>query len=190
MMRAKQMIAFFLLLLVSAALGGCSREDNFLEDISFTLPDGVAPLDYREETGPRGGCLLSPKLYDGGDGTPDEWIYSGMIARFPAERAVWKDGGITGVTGLWNHTDILQSRSLDGLAAPAFALEAEHDLYTAAGLYALEESGGSLDGLRTISTYWYVFFARPEDEWGYVLSLNAECFSEDDMLQFAESFQY
>lgn len=189
-MRVRRTITFLLLLFVTAALSGCSKQDGFLEDISFTLPDGVELLEYREEVGLGGGCLLSPKLREGGDGTPEEWMYTGMIARFSTQLLTWEDGGITGAAHLWNHTGLIASRSLDGLAAPALYLEAEHDLYTAAGAEKRAEQGIDPDSLELVGTYRYVLLARPEDEWGYILSLDAGSFSEDELLEFAGSFQY
>lgn len=189
-MRVRRTITFLLLLLAAAALSGCSKQDGFLEDVSFTLPDGVELLEYREEVGLGGGCLLSPKLHDGGDGTPDEWMYAGMVARFSTQLLTWEDGEIAGAAHLWNHTGVSASRSLDGLAAPALYLEAEHDLYTAAGAEKRAEQGIDPDTLELASTYRYVLLARPEDQWGYILSLDAGSFSEDDLLEFAGSFQY
>lgn len=191
-MRINHLIALSLLLTVTAAtLGGCSKpDDGFPDSVSFTLPDDVELLEYREETGFGGGCLLSPKLHDGVDGTPDEWMYTGVICRFPAERALWEDGRITDITPLWNHTVINGSRSVDGLAAPALLLEAEHELYTAAELGRLEEEGAAPAPGQEVSTYRYVFLARPEEEWGYVISLDAGAYTEDDLLEFAGSFRY
>lgn len=190
-MRINHLIALSLLLTVTAAaLSGCSEQNDFLEDVSFTLPDGVELLEYREGVGLGGGCLLSPKIHDGGDGAPDEWMYTGMIAQFSTKLLTWEDGKITRAGSLWNHTDINVSRSLDSLAVPAFYLEAEHDLYTAADAEKRAERGVDMALLEPVSTYRYVLLARPEDEWGYILSLDAGAYSEDDMLRFAESFQY
>jgi hypothetical protein len=91
---------------------------------------------------------------------------------------------------LWNHTGLSAPLSLDGLTVPAFDLEAEHDLYTAAAAEKRAEQGIDPDSLELASTYRCVLLARPEVEECYILSLDAGSFSEDDLLEFAGSFRY
>ncbi len=52
------------------------------------------------------------------------------------------------------------------------------------------EQGNDPDSLELASTYRCVLLARPEDGWGYILSLDAGSFPEDDLLEFAGSFRY
>ena len=82
-MRVKQLIALFLLLIAAAAvLNGYSKQDDLLEGVSFTLPDGVEQLEYREGTGVLAGGGARP-LYRrrcgkaGGKGVRSEFLTIG-----------------------------------------------------------------------------------------------------------------
>ncbi|WP_297979508.1 hypothetical protein [uncultured Oscillibacter sp.] len=54
----------------------------------------------------------------------------------------------------------------------------------------LAKKGFDLDSSQWVSSYRYVLLACPENERGYILSLDAGCFSVEELLEFAASSQY
>lgn len=159
--------------------------------ISLVLPEGLTLEDYSETLGYGGGYLLSPDAYlYYGDGTPSQWAAAGMAGSFPAAWLTWEGETITDVAPGWNHTGYGEAEPLSGLAVPAAILQAEHDLYTAAELGELEMSGVDLSTVETVSSYWYVFLARPGDDTGILLSLNAKHFTRQDAVDLARSVEF
>lgn len=165
--------------------------DLIAQNISFTIPDGLNIDPYDPDVGYGGGCLLLPEAYEkyDKDATPPEWAASGSIFRFSTDMITWDGDTIKKVDVYWNHTCEENIGSVSGMAAPAYMMKMQHDLYTPAGLSALEERGEEIpEDIQ--SEYWYVFMANPEDEIGYAVSLNTKNFGEEDILEFAESIQY
>lgn len=165
--------------------------DLIAQNISFALPEGLTADTYDFEIGYSGGCLLLPEAYEEYEKevTPPEWVASGSIFRFPADMITWDGDSIKRVDVYWNHTNEEVLGSVSGMAAPAYMMKMQHDLYTSAGLSALEESGEKIPEDMQ-SEYWYVFMANPGDEFGYAVSLNTKNFDEEDILQFAGSVKY
>lgn len=165
--------------------------DLIAQNISFTLPEGLTADSYDFEIGYSGGCLLLPEAYEEyeKDVTPPEWVASGSIFRFPTDMITWDGDTIERVDVYWNHTNEEVLGSVPGMEAPAYMTKMQHDLYTAAGLSMLEESGEKIPE-DTQSEYWYIFMANPGDEFGYAVSLNTKNFEEEDILQFAGSVKY
>ena len=174
----------------AAVSGGDPDISQSAQPVSVVLPDGLELEDYCQEVGADEGYLLLPQLHSGGEGAPEEWKMAGSILRFPAESIIWDGGSIARLQSLWNHSGADELGPLEGMTAPAFLIKAEHDFYTAEELGAMEAAGTDLGGVEMNCTYWYIFFARPGDKTGYVLSLDAEKYSREEMLRFAESFQY
>lgn len=165
--------------------------DLIAQNISFTLPDGLTMDPYDPEVGYAGGCLLLPEAYEkyDKDATSPEWAASGTVFRFSTDMITWNGDAIERVDVYWNHTIEEALGSVSGMAAPAYMMKMQHDLYTPAGLSALEERGEEIPE-EIQSEYWYVFMANPEDEIGYAVSLNTKDFGKEDILEFAESIQY
>lgn len=166
------------------------------DDIRYQLPEGLTETSYSADLGFAGGVLLQPDAYEiSGDENdnycPPEWKAAGIVSRFYTEGIVeWNGEIIEHIYGMENHTSSEEIKYLDGLCAPAFLIKSNHDLYTASELGELEESGVNIDEIDTTSDYWYVYFARPGDELGYVISLNAKNYTMEDMITFAESMEY
>lgn len=157
--------------------------------LSYELPEGLSETSYSKYTGFMGGCIFGPDVYEvkGNTSVPQEWKSAGMISRYYADNMLDWDGDlITEIHGFYNHSMMEQLGSLDGLCAPAFLIKGSHDLYTASEYEALEET----DDIEVTSEYWYVFFAHPQDEVGYVVSLNAKNYTKEDVIEFAKTIQY
>ncbi len=171
-------------------------DDDIHDDIRYQLPGGLTETDFHADFGFAGGVLLQPDAYEVfGDENeqdcPPEWKAAGMVSRFFAEGVVaWNGERIAHIYQYSNHTSSEEINFLDGLCAPAFLLKASHDLYTASELAELEEAGVNIEEIDTTSDYWNVYFAKPGDEVGYVISLNAKNYTMEDVLAFAESVEY
>lgn len=160
---------------------------DIMNEISFDLPEGLTLEPYRADVGYAGGRLFSPKVSEGGDGTPEEWLASGMVSRYYQEDILtWKDGVIDSVATFYNHSQMKYEKWMENLAYPAVIMHGTHDLYTAAEMAALDEQGTTYD---PVGDYWYLFIAREGDTYGYVISLERKAFSKKDMESLAESVQ-
>lgn len=182
---------------VNEDIGGFLAYDyDIHDDICYQLPEGLSETSYNADLGFAGGVLLQPDAYEilgdeNNNYCPPEWKAAGIVSRFYTEGIVEWDGEIIEHIYEWeNHTSSEEIKYLDGLCAPAFLKKSNHDLYTAPELGELEESGVNIEEIDTTSDYWYVYFAKPGEELGYVLSLNAKNYTMEDMITFAESMEY
>lgn len=162
--------------------------------IAYTLPEGLEETPYNADIGLNGGCLFQPDVYEiqgTEEWTPREWKAAGMVSRYYTRNAVsWEEDKITDVFIPYNHSSFETVAYLDDLCAPALLMKASHDLYTVSQMAELEEQGIDLDSIDTTSNYWYVFFAKPGEEMGFVISLNAKNYTKEDMIEFAKSVKY
>lgn len=149
--------------------------------INIDLPEKYSFGDFDEMIGYGGGFLLLPKVNEGGEGTPEEWLYSGMLTRCPAENTdISFINGRLELSGvpIHNHTTaeyievIGETRS--NRAWNAIMLEEKHDLYNNANM--------NISG-----DYWYFWFAKEGEEYYYVLSLSEDEFTKDQARSIALS---
>lgn len=165
-------------------------------DVEYTLPEGLWQSGYSMDNGIAGGVLLGPNAYEPlGDpefwSCPPEWAAAGMVSEYYTDGYIEWNGAEIGM--VWDHSNHTASEPLgpiNGLCAPAYLVKSNHDLYTAADLGRMEEQGMDTEHMETTSDYWYVWFARPGEEQGVVISLNAKNFTREDVLEFARSVRY
>lgn len=160
---------------------------DIMREISFELPDGLTLEPYSAEVGIAGGRLFSPKISEGSDGTPEEWMASGMVSRYYQEDMLtWEDGEIRDVATFFNHSEMKYEEWLTDLAYPAVIMHGTHDLYTASEMAQLDEQGTSYE---PTGDYWYLFIAEEGETYGYAVSLSRKSFSREDMENLAKSVQ-
>lgn len=161
------------------------------EDVTFRVPKGLTLESYNANVGDYGGCLLTPDAYEG-DFAPDEWKAAGYVMRFSTQTGEgslgvsWKEEQISDVTIQWNHTEVKKLGKISGLAASAYLIKTEHDLYTAAEWSELEHT----ENAEPVSSYWCIVMARPEDAYGYAIALNAKNYTKEDAIAFAKTVRY
>lgn len=167
------------------------RDNNILNEISFKLPEDLTMSAYSADTGYEGGCLFLPMAYKGDEqSTPDFWMASGMVSRYTQSVVlIWDGDMISGISPYFNHTSWEVIEQVDGLSAPSLLVHFNHDLYTAGGLGELEEQGIDISTIETTSDYWYLFIAQPEEEYGYVITLNQRNFTKDDILNLGKTIE-
>ncbi len=149
--------------------------------INIDLPEEYSFGDFDEMIGYGGGFLLLPKVNEGGEGTPEEWLYSGMLTRCPAENTdISFINGRLELSGvpIHNHTTaeyievIGETRS--NRAWNAIMLEEKHALY-------------NNENVNKSGDYWYFWFAKEGEEYYYVLSLSEDEFTKDQARNIALS---
>lgn len=160
-------------------------------DITLAVPKGLTLESYSEALGDYGGCLLKPDAYVGGY-APDEWKAAGYVMRFSTQNndaslgVLWQGDQISDVTVMWNHTVVKKLGKLSGLAASAYLIQTEHDLYTAREWSELE----STENAEPVSRYWCIMMARRGDAYGYAIALNAKNYTKQDAIDFAKTVQF
>lgn len=169
--------------------------------LTIELPDGYTLSEYRADIGVNGGVVIEPeaypvrknKLVSGyGDG-PLAWRYSGAISviKHPKDWFVFEDGKLVDKpVNYWNHTGQEKVEVLEGLAMPALLYQVNHDLYTGGEMAILLEQGIELSADEVISEYWYIFFASPEKEEAYYLSLDRNQFTKEQAIEIAKAVRF
>lgn len=127
----------------------------------------------------------------------DEWISKawycpGGIGRGEAASQILKfeNGALTDAVVMMNHAEQLgEAEILEGCEVQAVLAEYAFELFTASGwedyLSQHPEAGEVLN-----SHYWYVFLGKEDSEIFYVLFLNQEYFTKDDVIRMAQSVQF
>ncbi len=162
---------------------------------SFTPPDGLTVGEYELGFGYCGGWSLLPQAYEAydtylSDSQNDSYsTASGSVLTVSGGAFIHDaSGNITGVDMLWMHASFEGGESYDGLQYPAYITHTYFDLYTNGEYTYLQAKGITPEYVQ--SEYWTVFLARPEDEIGYMLSLDARQFSREDAIAFAATFRF
>ena len=160
--------------------------------LTVELPEGYTLGAYNANYGYMGGALIFPQVYElyGEDiFAPADWYHAGCISRMPdaMERYEFIDGKLQEHRGVpWNHTSSEFMEVLD-LDWQAIVMEVNHDLYTAAGIGALEEEGVDTSQIELTSDYWYFFFVKEGEDTSYYLSLSKKCFTKDEAIAIART---
>lgn len=126
------------------------------------------------------------------EGISEAWYCPGGIGRGETASQVLKfeSGTFTDVALMMNHAEQLgEAEILEGCEIQAVLVEYAFDLFTAAGWedYLLQHPGEE-EVLN--SHYWYVFMGKEDSEIFYVLFLNQEHFTKDDVIRMAQSVQF
>ncbi len=179
----------------STSAGLTKDEYNFTADIE--LPEGYILSTFYPDQG-YGGCFyINPLQYEPGEydeGTPNEWIFTGMFGKAPSNITnVTFKSGIPELSGvrIENHTtaNYLEVIGLErsNNQWPAIMLEESHDLYTAAGIEKLKGEGTDISKIDLTSDYWYFWFVKEGADNYYVLSLSKKEFSKEEAINIAKT---
>ena len=179
----------------STSAGLTKDEYNFTADIE--LPEGYILSTFYPDQG-YGGCFyINPLQYEPGEydeGTPNEWIFTGMFGKAPSNitNVTFKNGipELSGVR-IENHTtaNYLEVIGLErsNNQWPAIMLEESHDLYTAAWIEKLKREGTDISKIDLTSDYWYFWFVKEGADNYYVLSLSKKEFSKEEAINIAKT---
>ena len=121
----------------------------------------------------------------------DDRISAGYIQKFNTtdDWGTMKDGKIEQVYSD-NHSTVEDYGSIDGLCAPGYLVKVDYDLYSAAALEKEKNKGTDMSEIDTTGQYWLLYLVRENEETGYILALNTKNYTKEDMLAWAQSFQF
>lgn len=153
----------------------------------YQLPDGLEAENADDLT------IFTPNAYKVGSeaSCADDRISAGYIQKFNTtdDWGTMKDGKIEQVYSD-NHSTVEDYGSIDGLCAPGYLVKVDYDLYSAAALEKEKSKGTDMSEIDTMGQYWLLYLARENEETGYILALNTKNYTKEDMLAWAQSFQF
>lgn len=126
------------------------------------------------------------------EGISEAWYCPGGIGRgeTASQILMFESGTLTDAALMMNHTEQLgETEILEGCEVQALLMEYAFDLFTASGWEDyLSQHMGTEEVLK--SHYWYVFMGKEDSEIFYVLFLNQEHFTKDDVIHIAQSVKF
>lgn len=153
----------------------------------YQLPDGLEAENADDLT------IFTPNVYKVGSeaSCADDRISAGYIQKFNTtdDWGTIKDGKIQQVYSD-NHSTVEDYGSIDGLCAPGYLVKVDYDLYSAAALEKEKSMGTDMSEIDTTGQYWLLYLVRENEETGYILALNTKNYTKEDMLAWAQSFQF
>lgn len=153
----------------------------------YQLPDGLEAESANDLT------IFTPNAYKVGSeaSCADDRISAGYIQKFNTtdDWGTMKDGKIEQVYSD-NHSTVEDYGSIDGLCAPGYLVKVDYDLYSAAALEKEKSKGTDISEIDTTGQYWLLYLVRENEETGYILALNTKNYTKEDMLAWAQSFQF
>ena len=153
----------------------------------YQLPDGLEAESADDLT------IFTPNAYKVGSeaSCADDRISAGYIQKFNTtdDWGTMKDGKIEQVYSD-NHSTLEDYGSIDGLCAPGYLVKVDYDLYSAAALEKEKSKGTDMSEIDTTGQYWLLYLVRENEETGYILALNTKNYTKEDMLAWAQSFQF
>ena len=153
----------------------------------YQLPDGLEAESADDLT------IFTPNAYKVGSeaSCADDRISAGYIQKFNTtdDWGTMKDGKIEQVYSD-NHSTVEDYGSVDGLCAPGYLVKVDYDLYSAAALEKEKIKGTDISEIDTTGQYWVLYLVRENEETGYILALNTKNYTKEDMLAWAQSFQF
>ena len=153
----------------------------------YQLPDGLEAENVDDLT------IFTPNVYKVGSeaSCADDRISAGYIQKFNTtdDWGTMKDGKIEQVYSD-NHSTVEDYGSIDGLCAPGYLVKVDYDLYSAAALEKEKSKGTDMSEIDTTGQYWLLYLVRENEETGYILALNTKNYTKEDMLAWAQSFQF
>ena len=153
----------------------------------YQLPDGLEAESADDLT------IFTPNAYKVGSeaSCADDRISAGYIQKFNTtdDWGTMKDGKIEQVYSD-NHSTVEDYGSIDGLCAPGYLVKVDYDLYSAAAWEKEKRKGTDMSEIDTTGQYWLLYLVRENEETGYILALNTKNYTKEDMLAWAQSFQF
>ncbi len=156
--------------------------------LTYKLPSELKDNEYDPQLDGLGGntfisdSLNNSKLEDVGDDIPNGWTALGGVEMYYKNNYLFENGILKDVTLPWNHSTFINDvEPVEGCETQAILRSVSHDLNTGADITNAEP---------TTSEYWYVFFAKENSDISYVLYLNQEFFSKDDLIALAQTVKF
>lgn len=138
--------------------------------------------------------IFTPNVYKVGSeaSCADYEISAGYVQKFNTadDWGTMKDGKIEQVY-LDNHLSRVEDCGpIDGLCAPGYLVKIDCDLYSAAALEKEKNKGTDMSEIDTTGQYWLLYLVRENEDIGYILALNTKNYTKEDVLTWAQGFQF
>ena len=175
-----------------------SYDESVTDWYTVELPEKYSVGEFRADLGLSGGALISPEVNPMPTWAPiEEWCYAGFIGKIQSDSTDVNIEFVNGVpqpiglpTGNHFEKEILQVNPLEN-SDGWYVMEAlsKNDLYTAAQLEELKESGKSLSDEEMFSLYWEFYFIKEGNDTYYYLTLAQKEFSFEEAERIAQSVE-
>lgn len=184
---------------------GCRNDKNTYIDItgnsgignylSFELPEGLGLGEYKENLldNCNGSFLVGDMtVTEHGEYALDAWKAIGgiTVCENGGIELSFKNGKILSATGvIENHVGIAaDGENIENDDLSAYLIEYEFDLFTAAELEEYQiQNNITLSRKDTVSRYWYVYLGNEGDSISYVVFLNADLYSKEEVIAFVKT---
>ncbi|MCM1161205.1 MAG: hypothetical protein NC412_08280 [Roseburia sp.] len=174
--------------------GFLQRDYGIEQYLICDLPDDFTLGMFRTDIAFYDGWLLEGEMEEPphDEWIPEAWYCLGGIGRGETASQFLKfEGGIlTDAALMMNHTEQLgETEILEGCEVQAVLMEYAFELFTAASWEDYLSQHPEADEILK-SHYWYVFLGKEDSEIFYVLFLDQEHFTKDDVIRMAQSVQF
>ena len=185
---------------IGKEISKAEKETDAIMDDYFTctLPEGTQLGDFTKYYNDvLSGCpiLMDYEIPAHGEGTPEAWYVPGCVLIGAGAQDEnnslmrFENGKAVSVRWLGNHAWLEKPyQYVEGCEMQALLCEAVFDLFTVPQAEKYKEEHKLAEGeLQTVSKYWYVFMGEEDSEYIYVVGLNQEYFTKEDVIELARS---
>ena len=174
--------------------GFLQRDYGISQYLICDLPSGFTLGAFQADIAFYDGWLLEGEVEEAlhDEGISEAWYCPGGIGRGETASQILKfeSGVLTDVALMMNHAEQLgETEILEGCEVQAVLTEYAFDLFTASGWEDYLSQHPEAEEVLN-SHYWYVFMGKEDSEIFYVLFLNQEHFTKDDVIHMAQSVQF
>lgn len=154
---------------------------DFYEDVSYELPEGLTDTYYNED------CGVKISYADSGEEV-------GSISPFVVNEVVsWNDNEIKYIghanDDSYSNFDLAyEGENVEGFDSAAYVDRYEIDYYAHSGY--LSEELETVSDEKRFDVWWRVHLARPGENFGYVVKLDARYFTKEDAINLAKTLKF
>lgn len=179
-----------------------AKKYDITQELTLELPEGtyLGAYDMGMNDIFQGSLILMEDYEENphGEWIPKAWYAPGGVGKTALTgggamegRATFADNRLANFHWLMNHAGGELLEEVEACDRSALLYHYQFDVFTMQEVeeYA-KEHGISVEAVPNITDYWYVFFADPENDFAYVVFLNQEYFSKEDILKLARSVKF
>ncbi len=178
------------------------KKYDITQELTLELPEGtyLGAYDMGMNDIFQGSLILMEDYEENphGEWIPKAWYAPGGVGKTALTgngamegRAAFADNRLANFHWLMNHAGGELLEEVEVCDKSALLYHYQFDVFTMQEVeeYA-QKHGISVEEVPNITDYWYVFLAEPESDFAYVVFLNQEYFSKEDILKLARSVKF
>ena len=178
------------------------KKYDITQELTLELPEGtyLGAYDMGMNDIFQGSLILMEDYEENphGEWIPKAWYAPGGVGKTALTgngamegRAAFADNRLASFHWLMNHAGGELLEEVEACDKSALLYHYQFDVFTMQEVeeYA-KKHGISVEEVPNITDYWYVFLAEPESDFAYVVFLNQEYFSKEDILKLARSVKF